>query len=155
MNKNIFDHVKCALDRQIPEILEFLLPEGRIIGKEYICSGISGGLGKSCKTDIKTGVGSDFATGESWGDVIALTALINKSSQLDAALFLAEMFNIDTDNNSLVDHQKLEPDNSEYLTEQIITPVPESAPPLPIKYNKGIRNCYKDKLGKLCVTLSG
>ena len=151
MKNNTFDHVKCALYSRIPEVLELMLPEGKIIGKEYVCSGISGGLGKSCKTDINTGVGSDFSTGESWGDVIALTALINKSSQLDAALFLAEMFNIDTDNNSLVDHQKLEPDNSEYLTEQIITPVPESAPLLPTKYKKGILNCYKDKTGQtLC-----
>ena len=106
-DKNIFYIVKQALTGRLPQMLEFLQPDGRVIGKEYTCAKITGGIGKSCKTNINTGVGSDFATGESWGDLIALVALQHKSSQYEAALYLADLFNIELNNQYLGSHGEL------------------------------------------------
>ena len=143
---NIFEVVKQTLTGRLLQVLEFLQPDGRVIGKEYTCAKITGGIGESCKTNINTGVGSDFATGESWGDIIALTALINNSSQLEAAEFLAEIFNIDVaDSNTNLKKTII---SNRTFQNVIINPVPANAPPLPAKYKKGIIHEYKNELSQ-------
>ena len=71
---SIFEQVKAALAPRLSEVLAELLPGGRVSGREYVCASLQGGAGTSCATNLDTGKGSDFATGESWGDVIALAA---------------------------------------------------------------------------------
>lgn len=98
MTCNIFNQINQALSHRLHEALKMLLPDGKVIGKYYTCASIKGGHGQSCKTNISTGKGCDYATGESWGDIIALVAQQNKSSQYEAALYLADMFNIELGN---------------------------------------------------------
>lgn len=97
MAGNIFQDVKSALQPRLPDVLENLLPGGKIEGKEYVCASLEGGAGHSCKTSIETGKGSDFATGESWGDIIALAALCWGKRQIDAARELASRYGIAVD----------------------------------------------------------
>ena len=76
MTANIFQDVKSSLQPRLAQIVADLLPGGRLHGKEYSCASLEGGEGNSCKTDIETGIGSDFATGETWSDIIALASLV-------------------------------------------------------------------------------
>ncbi len=41
---------------------------------KYVCGSLAGGAGNSCKTNLRTGVGQDFATGQKGIDVIAPAA---------------------------------------------------------------------------------
>lgn len=82
------------------EVLADLLPGGRISGREYVCALLQGGAGTSCSTNLETGKGSDFATGESWGDVIALAAKVWSMRQGEAALELAQLYHIDAEQNA-------------------------------------------------------
>ena len=77
---SIFEQVKAALAPRLPEVLADLLPGGRISGRDYVCASLQGDAGTSCATNLETGKGSDFATGESWGDVIALAAKVWKQN---------------------------------------------------------------------------
>ena len=81
---SIFDQVKVALAARLPEVLAELLPGGRVSGREYVCASLQGGAGTSCATNLESGKGSDFATGESWGDVIALAAKVWSMRQGEA-----------------------------------------------------------------------
>ena len=76
MRDSLFDAVKTAILPRLEAVLSDLLPGGRVRGNEYVCASVSGGTGESCKTNLSTGVGQDFATGEKWGDPIALVTLI-------------------------------------------------------------------------------
>lgn len=121
---SIFEQVKAALASRLPEVLADLLPGGRVSGREYVCASLQGGVGMSCATNLETGKGSDFATGESWGDVIALAAKVWNMRQGEAAQELARLYRIDVGQNA---PQPLR--QSAVFT--IILPVPESAPQPP------------------------
>ena len=94
MTPSIFEQVKAALNPRLSEVLPDLLPGGKNSGKEYVCASLEGGQGSSCATNLETGTGSDFATGESWSDIIALAAKIWKVRQYDAAQELAKRYGI-------------------------------------------------------------
>lgn len=94
MTPNIFEQVKTALNPRLPEVLHDLLPGGKSSGKEYICASMQGGQGNSCATNLETSAGSDFATGERWGDIIALAAKVWGVRQYDAARELAKRYGI-------------------------------------------------------------
>lgn len=121
---SIFEQVKAALAPRLPEVLAELLPGGRVSGREYVCASLLGGAGTSCATNLETGKGSDFATGESWGDVIALAAKVWNMRQGEAAQELARLYHIDAGQNA---PQPLR-QSAEFT---IILPVPESAPQPP------------------------
>lgn len=91
---NIFETVKTGLAGRLAEVLADLLPGGRICGREYVCGSSAGGPGKSCSTNLDTGTGGDFNTGERWGDIIELTARVNGLRPYDAALWLSERYNL-------------------------------------------------------------
>jgi hypothetical protein len=94
MSSNIFELVKDTLHPRLDSILADLLPGGRQIGREYVCGTLQGEPGDSCKTNLDTGKGSDFSTGESWGDVIGLWAKIRGIRQGEAAKELADRYSI-------------------------------------------------------------
>jgi hypothetical protein len=94
MNANIFELVKEALHPRLDSVLPDLLPGGRRIGREYVCGSLQGGPGESCKTNLDSGVGSDFATGESWRDVIDLWARVRGIRPGEAAGELADQYGI-------------------------------------------------------------
>ena len=75
----------------LPALVERWLPGGRREGREYVCAGLSGGAGRSCKVNLRTGRWADFATGERGGDPVALAAAVARCGQLEAARKLAAM----------------------------------------------------------------
>ena len=91
---SIFDRLKESLPSRLDSVIQELLPGGRVSGREYICGSLQGGPGDSCRTNLDTGKGSDFATGESWGDIIALWAKIRSIRQGEAARELADKYGI-------------------------------------------------------------
>lgn len=121
---SIFEQVKAALAPRLPEVLAKLLPGGRVSGREYVCASLQGGAGTSCATNLETGKGSDFATGESWGDVIALAAKVWNMRQGEAAQELARLYHIDAGQNA---PQPLR----QPAAFSVILPVPDSAPQPP------------------------
>jgi putative DNA primase/helicase len=67
------------------------LPGGKLVGKNYQCSDITGGNGQSFKVDITTGVWIDFANDSlKGGDLISLYAAIKNMKQIQAARELSE-----------------------------------------------------------------
>ncbi|MBV5338162.1 MAG: AAA family ATPase [Deltaproteobacteria bacterium] len=80
-----FASVKAICNGNITAILEHYLPDGRVVQGEYVCATKYGGAGSSCSTNIRTGVGSDFGSGEAWGDIIDLVAQIEDVSMSEAA----------------------------------------------------------------------
>ena len=100
---SIFDQVKAALALRLPEVLAELLPGA---------------------TNLESGKGSDFATGESWGDVIALAARVWSMRQGDAAQELARLYHIDTGQNAPQSFRQP-------ATFTVTLPVPESTPQPP------------------------
>lgn len=96
MSGNIFQEVKDGLQSRLPDVVQNLLPGGRISGKEYVCASLQGGSGDSCRTNIETGKGSDFASGDAWGDIIGLAAKVWNMRQGEAARELGKQYCIDT-----------------------------------------------------------
>jgi putative DNA primase/helicase len=89
-----FEAVAAAALPVLPALAERWLPGGRREGAEYVCAGLSGGAGRSCKVNRRTGRWADFATGERGGDAVSLAAAIAGVSQLEAARRLSEMLGL-------------------------------------------------------------
>jgi putative DNA primase/helicase len=89
-----FEAVAAAALPVLPALAERWLPGGRREGAEYVCAGLSGGAGRSCKVNLLTGRWADFATGERGGDAVSLAAAIAGTSQLEAARRLSEMLGL-------------------------------------------------------------
>ncbi len=122
MNK-IFQVVNEGLRSKLPDVLSTLLPGGKLQGCEYVCASLEGGAGTSCSTNTTTGKGSDFATGEAWGDIIALASKVWNVKQFEAAKRLAEQYTI-SENSHI--SQKQQPAQC-----VPILPIPDSAPKPP------------------------
>ena len=154
MESNLFSTVKAALQSRLEVVLRDLLPGGKVQGREYVCGSVGGEAGESCKTNLKTGVGSDFATGQKWGDIIALTALVMNCGQEEAARFLADEYNIDLDKQPRKTAQKPRVTGKTAKSKTDFTPVmpiPDSAPEFPAQYRSVPRWCYRDASGaELC-----
>lgn len=76
----------CAVD-----FLNYILPGGKVRGHEYIVGTLEGGDGRSTSINIapgKVGVGSDFATGETTGDLIDVYC---KARNVDFKTALSEL----------------------------------------------------------------
>ena len=83
--------VAAAALPHLPALVARWLPGGRREGAEYVCGGLAGGAGRSCKVNLRTGRWADFATGERGGDPVALAAAVARCGQLEAARRLAAM----------------------------------------------------------------
>lgn len=90
----IFQDVKSSLQGRLVDVVQNLLPGGRISGREYYCASLQGGQGDSCRTNLETGVGSDFATGDSWRDIIDLAAKVWNVRQGEAAKELGKQYGV-------------------------------------------------------------
>lgn len=71
-------------------LVPWLLPGGKLQGREWVCSNLRGGEGDSLKVNLDTGLWSDFATEDKGGDLISLYAAVKGLSQRDAALELTD-----------------------------------------------------------------
>ena len=96
MSANIFLEVKDGLQSRLADVVQDLLPGGRISGREYLCGSLQGGSGDSCRTNLETGKGGDFAADDSWGDIIGLAAKVWNVRQGEAAKELAKQYGIGT-----------------------------------------------------------
>lgn len=86
-----FGAINAAALAQCPDLLETLLPGGRVCGREYVCGNLGGGPGQSCRVNMTSGRWADFAAGAAGGDIVALLAAIEGIGQGEAARRLAEM----------------------------------------------------------------
>jgi len=129
MSANIYDQVKKSLQHRLIDVVQDLLPGGKISGKEYCCSSLRGGNGNSCRTNLATGVGSDFATGESWGDIIDLAACVWRMCPYEAASELCARYSL-----TPAGYQSSATNSAPQLAPAAFTPilpVPAAAPPPP------------------------
>lgn len=163
-----FQEIKGQAQANIAAILEAWLPGGKIVQNEYQCGSIYGGKGDSCSTNLNTGVGSDFATGQAWGDLIDLVAQSDDVAPIEAARKLRDFIHgggFDTRPIPVIPKQSPEeryaigqrsavelwlnaeviiPSDNEYLMKKQITPSSE------VKYNpltKDILVPLKDENG--------
>lgn len=109
------------------------LQGGRKDGHEWRCGSLSGDHGDSFGVNLRSGKWSDFATGESGGDLISLYAAIHGMKQIEAARELSDQLNI---GGSAVDRgprpvaPSVDPEKRK-SDWQSMTPVPEWAPEPP------------------------
>jgi len=81
---------------QASTLLPNWLADGRWDGVEWRCGDLSGAKGSSFACNSKTGRWSDFASGESGGDLVSLYAAIHRLRQGEAAREVAEQIGMDT-----------------------------------------------------------
>ena len=74
-------------------IIRELLPEGRLVGREWVTLNPTrhDRHAGSFRINIQTGCWADFATDDRGGDVISLAAYLQGCSQIDAARGLIQM----------------------------------------------------------------
>lgn len=151
MNGNIFQEVKAGLQGRLADVVQDILPGGKISGKEYVCASLQGGSGDSCSTNLETGIGSDFATGVSWRDIIDLAAKVWNMSQSEAARELQKQYSIGTA-HGFRPQASSRATSSALATFTPILPVPESAPEPPrhhFQHGQCSQTwCYRDAQGR-------
>ena len=94
-----FDQVRRASQRNVLPILHRICPGGRVLAGEYeVCNPkrIDRNPG-SFRINVRTGCWSDFATGDSGGDVISLVAYLFDISQLEAARRLSSLLSLSSE----------------------------------------------------------
>ena len=145
MNIDIKEIAASAIPHAL-NICQSYLPEGKLAGREYQCSNLTGGKGDSCKVNITTGKWSDFATDEQGGDLVSLVAAVKHCSQLEAAKELA----------NFIGHTSAMPAPVKPVKQAVwtpILPVPEDAPEPPVTHYKHGKPAniyrYTDKAGKV------
>jgi len=91
-----FEAVNTAAIAALPVLLRRWLPQGEIQGCEYVALNPTRRDSRpgSFKINMRTGVWSDFATGDAGGDVISLAAYLARCSQSEAAHNLARMLGV-------------------------------------------------------------
>lgn len=77
-----------------PGFLQGRLPQAKRQGRELVAGDIHGNHGKSFSCNTETGAWSDFATGESGGDIISLVAAQEELGQAKAARMIAEQIGL-------------------------------------------------------------
>jgi hypothetical protein len=94
-----FDAINRAALADLPALLRRWLPDGRIVGAEYIARNPRRHDRNpgSFKINLRTGRWSDFATGDKGGDVVSLAAYLAGTGQAEAARSLAEMLGVGHD----------------------------------------------------------
>lgn len=94
-----FDAIKSSSLNSSLIILRRLLPDGKIVGCEYVARNPTRddrSLG-SFKINIRTGRWADFATQDCGGDIISLVAYLRGLKQGEAAKLLADMLGISSE----------------------------------------------------------
>ena len=125
MSGNICQEVKDSLQSRLADVVQELLPGGKVSGKEYLCASLQGGIGDSCRTNLETGVGSDFATGDSWSDIIDLAARTWDVRPYEAAKRLGERYSVTQGFRPQATSSATPPAPATFTP---ILPVPQSAP---------------------------
>jgi hypothetical protein len=93
-----FAAINLAALSDIRSVLARFLPGGKVVRREYVVRNPKRSdrhLG-SFSINMTTGKWSDFATGDSGGDLIGLVAYLKDISQLEAARGLAQMLGVES-----------------------------------------------------------
>jgi len=94
-----FKAISRAALADLPALLRRWLPDGRLVGGEYVARNprrVDRHPG-SFKINLRTGKWADFATGDKGGDVVSLAAYLAGTGQGEAARGLAEMLGVGHD----------------------------------------------------------
>ena len=83
-----FAGLAAALLDRAPVLVPLWLPGGTVRNGEYVCASLSGGEGRSCSVNLRTGQWADFAGDDKGNDLISLYAAIHGLNQGQAALRL-------------------------------------------------------------------
>ena len=88
-----FGRLRADLQPHIGRVVRQLLPGGRLESQEWTARNPTRAdrHAGSFRINIQTGRWADFATGDKGGDVIALCAYLEGTSQIDAARRLIQM----------------------------------------------------------------
>jgi hypothetical protein len=88
-----FAEINRAALASFPAVLRRLLPEGKIVGREFIARNPRRADRNpgSFKINCRTGRWKDFATGDGGGDPISLVAFLADVSQSEAARLLSQL----------------------------------------------------------------
>lgn len=86
-----FDVLNSALNSSVESLLFSWLPGGKMVGREFVAGSINGEPGQSFKFNIDKCIGSDFATGQKFGDLIDVYAGAKRLTIGEAAKELGEM----------------------------------------------------------------
>lgn len=80
----------------LPSLLARWLPDGRIIGHEYVARNPkrTDRHAGSFRINLNSGKWADFATGDAGGDAISLAAYLSDTGQVEAARALADMLGV-------------------------------------------------------------
>ena len=161
MENNLFQNIKEALKGQYGGIIAAILPGGKMQGHYYVCGSLSGGAGQSCKTDIHTGKGRDYAQpcDKGWNDIIDLAAQAWNKTPLDAVYALAKQYGIPIGNAPTQTKTACKPSMAPVPalaapakepagTFTPIIPIPENAPELPSHPPYTGKYCYRNAQGE-------
>lgn len=153
MQRYDFKEVAQVALSQSLDLVSTWLPAGRKINSEWQCGSLNGEEGSSFSVNLKSGVWSDFATGESGGDLISLYAAIyTGNNQGKAVKELAEQLRINPmhDNMPVKPSANTESSKSPWVP---ILPVPDNASTAPVAHiTRGRPDAtwtYKDQQGNL------
>ena len=105
MNTDVAE-LKAQLVERMQEVAEFLLPNGQLMGQQWICGDCHGETGRSLKLELygdKPGLWHDFATGQG-GDIIDLW---QSARNVDFKTALVEISQFLQDQNSLKPQSKV------------------------------------------------
>ena len=88
-----FARLRADLQHRLPDIVRQLLPDGRLVGREWVTLNPTrhDRHAGSFRINIQTGRWADFATDDKGGDVISLAAYLEGTSQIEAARRLINM----------------------------------------------------------------
>lgn len=135
-----FKAISSALLRSAGDILSEWFPAGVQDGREFRVGNLAGDKGDSLSINMESGLWSDFATGESGGDLVSLYAAITHQSQKDAAIYLANRYKIRiddrTDPDGMPQDMDMYPQPKDSRTERSVNYVPTDAPPPPFDAHK-------------------
>lgn len=95
--RDLFGRVTAAALPRARMLVETWLPDGRLVGEEYIARNPNREDRRpgSFKINVQTGLWADFAVPVGGCDLISLWAYLNNCSQMQAALRLAELLDIE------------------------------------------------------------
>ncbi len=80
-----FAELAAALLQRAETLVPQWLPGGKFAGAEYVCGDLTGGEGRSCSVNLRTGHWADFSGDDKGGDLIGLYAAIHNLNQGQAA----------------------------------------------------------------------
>lgn len=86
-----FGELNAALLDRADTLVPQWLPDGKRVAGEWVCADLSGGDGRSCSVNLKSGKWADFSSDERGNDLVSLYAAIEGLSQIDAARQLLRM----------------------------------------------------------------